>query len=524
MDGVDKRHTSRLGHEAPTTSHLVRAIPKTEPSIWREREEEREGETRKETRERGKMACANTACQSNSCRVDEEEADVREKGRRSCISNNTANAADQPNLLLCSKCKKDCKSLLPILPTYHSESNLCLDCFRSYIFGKFKLAVTSHSMISPTDSVLVAFSGGPSSRVALQFIHEMQCKSQRNFDASRDRSLPVFGVGVAFIDESAISDTPSHKVDKAIKEIKLLVSSLAPPAKELHITPIESICSLDCSERRSRLNELLHTVDDVTGKEDLLQLLRMLCLQKIAFENGYSKLVLGTCSSRIACHVISATVKGQGYSLPADIQYVDARWEIPVVLPLRDCLSQELTMLCNLDSLKTQELLDDHCSGINGLVSSFVKLLQEENPSRERTILRTAEKLSPFSFNRIPETDSHDNLSTRRCQKSQNFKPDESIPVDVLCPICGSPLSKSFLQNLGCKLGNSQTRGEIFAANCCSSCWFQIIPKDPSSLDHFYSLLPKVMTERVEDETGAGPSWLREQIKDCLLSEDEDGS
>lgn len=82
-----------------------------------------------------------------------------------------------------------------------------------------------------------------------------------------------------------------------------------------------------------------------------------------------------------------------------------------MVLPLRDCLSQELNLLCSLDwlvteevivnflpvflfifsvlslpllilifiwqgSLKTVEVLCGSRSGINGLVSSFVKLLQ----------------------------------------------------------------------------------------------------------------------------------------------------
>lgn len=41
--------------------------------------------------------------------------------------------------------------------------------------------------------------------------------------------------------------------------------------------------------------------------------------------------------------------QGQGYSLPADVQYVDTRWEVPVVLPLHDCLAQELSLLCELD-------------------------------------------------------------------------------------------------------------------------------------------------------------------------------
>ncbi|KAF3974878.1 hypothetical protein CMV_001822 [Castanea mollissima] len=210
----------------------------------------------------------------------------------------------------------------------------CIACFRSNLYGKFRLAVTSHAMITPTDNILVAFSGGPSSRVALQFVHELQHKSLKNFDASRDRSLPVFRVGVAFIDETTISPLPFHDIDRAIQDIRLI--------------------------------NLLDAVSDTTGKEDLLLHLQMSSLQKVASESGYNKIVLGLCTSRITCHVISATVK---------------------------------------DSLKIVELLKGPCSGINGLVSSLVRILQEENPSRECTNVRTAGKLTPFHFNRIPESD-----------------------------------------------------------------------------------------------------------------------
>nr|DAD45745.1 TPA_asm: hypothetical protein HUJ06_003975 [Nelumbo nucifera] len=88
----------------------------------------------------------------------------------------------------------------------------------------------------------------------------------------------------------------------------------------------------DSKGETSRLKELLHAIDDDTGKEDLVHHLRMMSLQKIALDddtgkedlvhhlrmmslqkialdNGYNKLVLGSCASRIACHVISATVK-----------------------------------------------------------------------------------------------------------------------------------------------------------------------------------------------------------------------
>jgi cytoplasmic tRNA 2-thiolation protein 2 len=41
-------------------------------------------------------------------------------------------------------------------------------------------------------------------------------------------------------------------------------------------------------------------------------------------------------------------MQGQGYSFPADIQYVDSRWPVTVVLPLRDCLARELDVYCRL--------------------------------------------------------------------------------------------------------------------------------------------------------------------------------
>ncbi|KAK9290849.1 hypothetical protein L1049_009027 [Liquidambar formosana] len=359
-------------------------------------------------------------------------------------------------------------------------------------------------------------------RVALQFVHEMQHKAQKNFDASRDRSLPVFGVGVAFIDESAIFPVPSHEVDKAIQDMNLIVSNLAPPKKELHVVPIENIYSSDSSDGRSRLKELLDAVSDATGKEDLRLHLRMLCLQKIAFENGYNKLVLGSCTSRIACHVISATVKGQGYSLPADIQYVDSRWEIPVVLPLRDCLAQELNILCRIDSLKTVEVLNGSCSGINGLVSSFITLLQEENPSRECTIVRTAGKLTPFHFNKIPDSlDSDVHLASQRRHKKFNIKPNKSISPESFCPICNSPLNKSDMLSLS-SLESCQMSADTFGASCCPSCQFQILPKDSSSMEHFCSILPQPLISRAKDGSCGNQSWLREQIQDCLLSDSGD--
>ncbi|GAV75205.1 DUF2392 domain-containing protein, partial [Cephalotus follicularis] len=477
------------------------------------------------------MACNSSNCKSNCYKDPEEEEEEQDPPSSPTLSNNNNTKTTKTNQNLCIKCKTN----QPTCGGSGSDDGdggrlFCADCFRTNLYGKFRLAVTSHAMITPDDNVLVAFSGGPSSRVALQFIHEMQYRAQKNFDASRDRSLPVFRVGVAFISESSINPILSDKEDRAIEEMRSIVSNLAPPPKQFHVVPIESIYSSDSSDARDSLKELLAGVSDTTGKEDLMLHLRMLSLQKIASENGYNRLALGSCTSRIACHVLSATVKlsclyslqqGQGYSLPADIQYVDARWEIPIVLPLRDCLAQELSTLCHLNGLKTVEVRNGPCSGINGLISSFVTLLQEENPSRECTIVRTAGKLTPFHFNRIPEIDGCNvSLAARKRQKKFNLKANEPISSETFCPICNSPLNQSDLQSMK-GLPNSQTSIDAFGATCCSSCRFQILPKEPTSMESLYALLPHPLVARAKQGIYGNMSSLREQIQDCLLSDSE---
>ncbi|XP_028055815.1 cytoplasmic tRNA 2-thiolation protein 2 isoform X2 [Camellia sinensis] len=454
------------------------------------------------------MACSSGSCESG-CYKDKNSEEDQQLEKKKAVNGVVKIGNDLNRTNLCIKCKSNQTIATTIPTTAGDASRFCSDCFRTNLFGKFRFAVTSNAMISPEDNVLVAFSGDTSSRVALQFVHEMQCKAQKNFDASRDRSLPVFGVGVAVVDESAIYPVPSHQLDEAIEDMKLIVSNLAPPRKEFHVASIASIYSSDFGDGMDTLKELVNTVSDLTGKEDLMLHLRMLSLQKIALQNGYTKLVLGTCTSRIACHVIATTVKGQGYSLAADIQYVDARWEIPVVLPLRDCLTQELDMLCCLDSLRTVKVFDNPRSGINGLVSAFIKVLQEENPSRECTIVRTAGKLTPFHFNRIPEGDDlNAHFASQRRQKKFNLMPNESLPPESFCSICNSPLNKSDLSSLS-DVENGQLSAETFGATCCLSCQFQMLPKEPSSVEYFYSLLPQPIIARAKGGNRCNQRWLR---------------
>ncbi|KAH7853254.1 hypothetical protein Vadar_000559 [Vaccinium darrowii] len=88
----------------------------------------------------------------------------------------------------------------------------------------------------------------------------------------------------------------------------------------------------------------------------------------------------------------------------------------------------------------------------------------------------------------MPEGDDlHCYLASQRRQKKYNLKLNESLPPESFCPICSSPLSKSDLLNLN-DVENGQLSAEAFGAKCCLSWQFQILPKEPSLVEHFYSL------------------------------------
>ncbi len=69
----------------------------------------------------------------------------------------------------------------------------------------------------------------------------------------------------------------------------------------------------------------MQAVEDVTGREDLIESLRNALLLHVAARLGYNKLARGDCATRVAVRTIASAAKGAGFSLPASIQHFDAR-------------------------------------------------------------------------------------------------------------------------------------------------------------------------------------------------------
>ncbi|XP_002973588.2 cytoplasmic tRNA 2-thiolation protein 2 [Selaginella moellendorffii] len=388
---------------------------------------------------------------------------------------------------VCMKCKEEAAVALA-----NQTEPMCAQCLRSSILGKFKTVLNTHALVSAQDRILLGFSGGPSSRVALEFLAEIRSEAL----ASRALNAPGFGLGVVFIDEGLAIGTSREERSHAVDVVEKIVSRLELP---LVVRRLEEVFDDDNQEDCStQLKNLLDSVKDGTGKEDIVEILRMELLEQVAKKEGYTKLVLGLSTTRIAARVVSATAKGQGFALAAGVQYVDSRWHAPVVLPLRDCATKELALLCHFFHLETlfltnfSTLVEPSASTINSLCSNFVFTLREDNSSRDHTIVRTAGKLTPFSFNHLAPSNG-DSRSMRKRRGVKTELSNSGSNMEALCVLCRAPVD-----------GRSQLEDD---PRYCRSCTLQIV--DDSKV---CNLLPRHIQAR-----RAGQAWMKSKIEEFLL-------
>jgi tRNA(Ile)-lysidine synthase TilS/MesJ len=288
----------------------------------------------------------------------------------------------------------------------------------------------------------------------------------------------------------------------------------------------------------ARLLQLLGSVTDVTGREDLAAALRHRLLLATAQQHGCSRLLLGDNASSMAVRIIADAAKGRAYSLPADIQLADARSSmaaqaspahaseeasgsgaagVAVLHPLREVTSQEVAVLAAARQLQLTEpptpdaaaakplLGAGGKSSINGLASNFVEAMQRSLPSSVFTVLRTASHLQPFGFNdpaaiappggrqRQPRDAGGSGASSsgRHGEGSGGGEaggPSRGAGDEVLCAVCSSPVAPVDVQawqrqaGSGGSSGSSTGGGTVGPSGVpCYSCRQQILGRLSSS-------------------------------------------
>lgn len=155
-------------------------------------------------------------------------------------------------------------------------------------------------------------------------LKEIRSKAQNDADAAKDHVLKVFGLGVVYVDETTVLKLPRTDAEAAVVAIKEIYEGIP-----VHVVQLESVFETesslvhenggdnfarlqlveDTADPKSKLSKLFESVQDATGREDLLESLRMQAIQVVAQSQGYTKVVLALTATRVAARVVAATTK-----------------------------------------------------------------------------------------------------------------------------------------------------------------------------------------------------------------------
>ncbi|KAM0749681.1 hypothetical protein T439DRAFT_381255, partial [Meredithblackwellia eburnea MCA 4105] len=287
-------------------------------------------------------------------------------------------------------------------------------------------------------SVLIAFSGGPSSLAMVELASRFMKEKPKH--PKDKRPLMYTSIEVAYIDESGTAGAVDHtegarKLVEAcgftFVPLKLAtVFADSPLSTSLTSPNLDSIQALEPSN--SNLPTLLAPLSTTSSASLRASLVQSL-LRRTAVDRGHEILLTGESATRVAVKTLAGMSEGRGWSLGEE---VGAEWDaedgrLLVVRPLSSCLQNEVQLFLETVGLKdvswgnkmeTWELdrqagdKDVKKKGIERLAEDFVLGLQENFPSTVPTVAGTAGKLGM----RTADAGARE-------------------VADVMCPLCGLP-------------------------------------------------------------------------------------
>ncbi|PRP74633.1 cytosolic thiouridylase subunit 2 [Planoprotostelium fungivorum] len=289
---------------------------------------------------------------------------------------------------ICVKCRTEKSTLL-----FRKES-ICWPCYEDQIIRKFKTQLNAtRKNKSQLEKVLIAFSGGPSSRALIHILNE--CILGRSNQASAFFEIG----GIIHIDESGV--TKPETAEEKEKLAQVAASYNIP----YHSVPFGSI--FNDSENptqetnREKIEKLMQGCTTNTTREDIIFHMRNLLIANTARTLGYEKVLFGTSASRMATTLISLVCKGRGYNVAQEIGNNDTKYgDVQFGYPMRDFLGKEVSVYNHhkhledvfLPSLDTKT--SDPKFSIDHLTESFIEGLQVDFSHTVHTLLRSSVKLT----------------------------------------------------------------------------------------------------------------------------------
>ncbi|KAG0281510.1 Cytoplasmic tRNA 2-thiolation protein 2 [Linnemannia exigua] len=375
----------------------------------------------------------------------------------------------------CCKCKTE-KSTITV-----RYAEYCDPCFLIALDSKFRTALRNarpYRVITP-ENVMLAFSGGPSSRALIHLfdvfhslppevatnkqqpkiyndIHVCHIDESCLLEPAQDQELqdiPLTSIGSTMEQARSIAAgygytfhgvaiedifDPEWTDSQCFEAAAALLTSLpkeqlttSGQAPELLSRIIPTSFSSPTSEEGSKLSRqekinklkaLLSACTTLTAKETVLQHFRSSLLTQLAKRGQCTILALGDSATRVAIQIIELTSIGRGYSLPHETSLLSS-WvqDCKVIRPLKDCLVKELDTFCGLNGL---EMIERHQAQLDWTMKTKAEV---------KSIRRLTDEFITGLDKEFPST-----VATV-CRTAAKLTPPEAT-YDQKCPLCLGPV------------------------------------------------------------------------------------
>lgn len=350
------------------------------------------------------------------------------------LGSGTTSIVDQATSTTTRTCRKCGSNPYIILDKVHVE---CKQCFLESCNKKVRSTIGKSKLIRNNDSVLIAYSGGPSSSALLDLIsNSISAQSKRE-----QKLIP----SILHVDVQSIFVTnPDDKTSfDRLHRLRLLLSNLSQTYKgwPIYWTTLEvaTILSQETPEDNSPLfarfdpgDDLIlagkHLLDnndsykalhanmanheDLTDRQQYLQDLCDHLINTVASQVNSSLLhqshqpdqqfkyvFTGHSATQLANNLLVDVILGKGSTLRSAVSICDTRPAIALVRPMRDFSKKEIAFYLNARDINLpfveQNLLTfaSRKSSIQTVTESFLSKLYVDYPSTYSTLLRTGNKL-----------------------------------------------------------------------------------------------------------------------------------
>lgn len=340
----------------------------------------------------------------------------------------TSNNGGEPSSpRLCAKCKEHVG-----LYTLRRNNSYCRDCLEEYLSQKVRGALCKRGGLIGGEKVGLCFSGGMSSLCATYLI---EAHSRIPSGERRQRKKVPFDMTVFHVDLLGENVYQDARVEKIMEQ--------NPPwCPQIDIVKAEDVLFQEQMACGENIKNLIDSVSDSTGREDLKMILIRETMLAKAMMEGWSYILMANTADARAREAVAATAKGQGFVLSSFSCAIDSRYgegRPRVVYCMKDVSQEEVD--CLSSALLGEDVVqqcDVSCTdkkNIHNLADVFTKQLQMSNPGGVSNIMSSVAKLTDFDWEK-------DN--------------------PVCCPLCWAPMHEDEV------LGANASETPL--ASVCESC------------------------------------------------------